>query len=142
MAPGDELIVDMNLDGDHGNAARNRMMAKAKGDYLLFMDDDDRYTDGAFNVIRESIATAPGAVHMFRMLCPETNLLIWTDEEIREGNVSTQMVAVPNHPAQLGQWSTRYAADYDFIRGTCDLLGEPVWHENVIALVFPKGPRG
>lgn len=141
LSPGDQLIVDVNHDGDYGNEARNRMMAVATGDYLIFMDDDDCYVRGAFDAIRSGIATAMGSVHMFRMSVPSWGRVLWTDEAVREGNVSTQMVAVPNEPAKLGRWSERYAADYDFIRSTCDLAGEPVWHVDVIALVQPAGPK-
>jgi hypothetical protein len=140
-APGDEVIVDVNLDGDYGNRARTRMMAKASGDFLLFMDDDDHYTEGALGVIRSALTAEPDRMHMFRMLMPRTGRLLWEEPVVRENNVSTQMVAVPNRPEMLGCWSERYAADYDFIHSTCELMGEPVWHENVIALVFPRGPQ-
>jgi hypothetical protein len=135
MRPGDELLVDVNDDAPWGHAARNRMMPRAAGDFLLFMDDDDVYCEGALDVIR-SAARQPDRVHMFRM-CYAAGGMLWQTETVECGNVSTQMVVVPNKPGQIGHWGNRYEGDFDFIKSTCRLQGEPVWHEDVIALVRP-----
>ena len=69
LEPGDELLVDVNADGDWGHRARNRMVTKATGDWLMFMDDDDEYVPGAFQTVRDTVALNPGRPHLF---CMET----------------------------------------------------------------------
>lgn len=136
MRPGDELLADVNRDGDYGNAARRRKMEVATGDALLFQDDDDVYAPGALDVVRDRFGGDPGRLHVFRMRYRENGAELWADREVREGNVASQMICVPNvDRALLGRWSDRYESDYDFIRGTCECLGEPAWHEEVISLV-------
>jgi len=132
----DQLLVDVNRDCPWGHAARNRMMAAAAGDCLLFMDDDDAYVPGALDVVRDRFAADPDRLHLFRMRYP-SGIELWADQAIREGNVSTQMVAVPNGMA--GEWGSRYEGDFDFIQGCCRRLGAPLWHLEVIALVRPEG---
>jgi glycosyltransferase involved in cell wall biosynthesis len=135
MLPGDELLVDVNDDGDWGNSARNRMMAKATGDYLLFMDDDDVYDHGALSAVRAVLTPQP-KLHLFRMRYADGRSTLWVDREIRDGNVSTQMLAAPNRP-DLPAWGGEYAADLGFIQAARELLGEPVWHDQVISIIRP-----
>jgi glycosyltransferase involved in cell wall biosynthesis len=132
----DEVLVCVDQTAPWGNSSRNRLMRQAKGDWLLFMDDDDAYTPDAFPVIRAKIAQASDSVHIFRMRYPDGREL-WTDREVRLGNVSTQMVVVPNRPP-LGIWSEGlYEADYHFIKACADHR-PVVWHEDVIALIRPE----
>ena len=139
LAPGDELLVDVNDDSPWGHGARNRMMPRAKGEWLLFIDDDDTYVVGALDVVRRAvwIDGAP-RLHIFRMRYPN-GAELWTDPAVRLGNVSTQMIAVPNVAGRLCQWGDRYEGDYDFIAAAHGLLGGTVFHTDVIALVRPAG---
>lgn len=142
LLPGDELLLDVNDDCPWGNRARKRQMKHAKGDFLLFMDDDDTYMPDAFVKIRQAVVRAPERVHIFRMRYPE-GFELWTDTVIRCGNVSTQMVAVPNNPGCLGSWTQleRYEGDFDFISSTVrqhEAEGrKPAWWKDVIALIRP-----
>ena len=129
VLPGDEILVDVNNDCPWGHEARNRMMHRAKGDAILFMDDDDTYVAGAFEIIREKFAGDPERIHVFRMHYFAE--ILWRTEKVENGNISTQMFVVPNGP--LGRWTDRYQGDLDFLESTVRLLGEPVWHEDVIA---------
>lgn len=135
MLPGDELLVSVNDDAPWGHAARNELMARAHGDALLFMDDDDQYTPGAFATVRGALSAEPERMHIFRMRYPQGQT-IWERPELVEGQVSTQMVCVPNKP-ERGSWGERYQGDFDFITATAELMGEPVFHEEVIALCRP-----
>jgi len=137
MRPGDELLVDVNDDAPWGHAARNRLMPRAAGTHLAFMDDDDRYAKGALDAVRHAIADEPTRVHIFRMRYQDGRVL-WGTPEAVCGNVSTQMVVVPNDE-HLGRWGDRYEGDLDFIVAT---LGgrEAAWHEEVIALVGTPAP--
>lgn len=135
LLPGDELIVDVNDDAPWGHAARNRMMPRAKGDALLFMDDDDSYMPGALTVVRDAFARTPDRPHIFKMRYANGREL-WVDRQVRCGNVSTQMFVALN--GMVGQWGDRYEGDFDFIASTVALQGEPVWHPDVIALIRPS----
>lgn len=138
LLPGDELLVDVNDDAPWGHAARNRMMPRAAGDALLFIDDDDVYTPHAIAVIRSAYEKDPLAVHLFRMRYPNGNEL-WGEQRVVCGNVSTQMVCVPGHLAVRHEWGARYEGDFDFLCGVCgdEQATGPCWHEDVTVLVDP-----
>ena len=136
LMPGDELLVDVNDDEDWGCRARNRLIAKATGEWLMFMDDDDEYVPDALQVVRDTLALNPGRPHLFCMETVEGRIL-WHDREIRDGNVSTQMIACPN--VELPPWGDYYAGDLGFIEGMVATLGPPVWCERVIARLRPAG---
>jgi len=132
----DECIVVIDALAPWGHSSRNRAMTWAKGEHLAFMDDDDHYLDGAFDIIRRAIAEDPDAIHVFRCRWPN-GMLIPTpgDDELRLGNVSTQCFVVPNK-APLGLWTDEYAGDWGFISATAK--HHPVrWHEECIALYRP-----
>ncbi len=139
IKPGDEILVICNDAGRVGPGAamvRNTTMARAKGDYLLFIDDDDCYVDGALATIRSAIEEAPGRIHVFKMRYSDGREL-WTDPEIRPCNVSTQMFVVPRDE-RLGSWTGSEINDHDFLADTATNHDEPaVFHEEVIALVRP-----
>lgn len=136
LRPGDELIVDVNDDAPWGHEARNRMMPRAKGDFLLFTDDDDTVAAGALSVIRAAVERAPNSAHIFKMAYSDGRT-IWTDPEVRLGNVSTQMIVCPNVPP-LAVWrEDLYEGDFHFIKSTCDRR-QTVFHEQVIAHYRPS----
>ena len=99
--PGDEVIVRCSRDEDFGNAARQSMIDRARGTHLLFMDDDDQFARGAFRTIRRFAQAHPGRIGVFRMRF-DNGLTLWTEPVLRLGNVSTQMLCVPNYQDKLG----------------------------------------
>jgi glycosyltransferase involved in cell wall biosynthesis len=141
---GDEILVSVQTDCPWGHAARNQLMPAARGDALCFIDDDDAYTPGALDVIRAAFEAAPSRLHLFKMRYADGREL-WHDPRVYCGNVSTQMVVVPRkwvifHSPLMGpppQWGNRYEGDFDFIASCERQRGEPVFHEDVIALVRP-----
>lgn len=135
LRPGDKLVVDVNDDVPYGNAVRNRNLADVKTDAVLFQDDDDMFTSGALDVVRERYAEAPGRLHIFKMRYIENDFVLWTDKEVRVGNVASQMICAPGYPYPVGQFGDRYEGDHDFVHSTVSLLGEPVWNEEIISLV-------
>lgn len=133
-------------DGPHhdwGARARNFVIPIAKKAYIAFMDDDDRYLPGAFKAMKDAIKTFPGRPFMFRMLHRKS--MIWTRNELAMGNVSSQMVLVPNVQSKLARFTDRYEGDYDFIKGTADLYSsgpDPfIWCEDLIAVLFKANGR-
>jgi hypothetical protein len=62
--------------------------------------------------------------------------VLWTEPVLRLRNVSSQMLCVPNVRGKLGRWeSPEYerVADYEFVRATADLQGEPIFREEIVA---------
>jgi glycosyltransferase involved in cell wall biosynthesis len=135
LEPGDEIIVRCSRDLDFGNRARQSMVERAKGTRLLFMDDDDQFARGALATMRAFAREHPGRIGIFRMRYLDGRVL-WTEPVLRLRNVSSQMLCVPNVPGRLGRWeSPDYprVADYEFVRATAELQGEPIFREEVVA---------
>jgi hypothetical protein len=130
--------VETEPTHDFGASQRNRGMALAGADYLLFMDDDDVYVPGAFAAIRAALRAAPGVPHLFRMRYASDGRVLWADPSLRHGNVSTQMIVVPNRPG-LVRWDSHHGHDYRFIANNvaAERSLPIVWREEVIAVVRP-----
>lgn len=119
--------------GDWGASPRHRGMELAEGDYLMFIDDDDTYLDGAIATVRGVINNAQKVPHLFRMY-HEHGLVLWADPEIRLANVSTQMFVVPNDKDKLGKWTEEYEGDFYFIEDTVGKYGgRVIWREEIIS---------
>ncbi len=121
---------------DAGGTQRDLAATVARCDHLCFMDDDDVFTPDALAAIRRGVAEYPDRVLVFRM--DNYGTVLWRDRAIVYGNVGTPMVVVPTDPTRLASWRL---GDYEFIRGTCERLGEPVWRDEVVAIVRPHVPR-
>jgi len=135
LEPGDEVLVRCSRDEDFGNTARQSMIERAKGTHLLFMDDDDQFARGALATMRSFAREHPGRIGIFRMRYLDGRVL-WTEPVLRLRNVSSQMLCVPNVPGKLGRWeSPEYerVADYEFVRATAELQGEPIFREEIVA---------
>ena len=135
LEPGDEAIVRCSRDEDFGNKARQSMIERAKGTHLVFMDDDDQFATGALATMRRFAAENPGRIGIFRMRYLDGRVL-WNEPVLRLRNVSSQMLCVPNVPGKLGRWeSPEYEriADYEFVRQTAELQGEPIFREEIVA---------
>lgn len=122
--------------GDWGHTVRNLIMPLASGSHLFFLDDDDECLPGAYETIRAAVAKTPNKILLFRVR--HEGGVIWRAKEVVCGNVSTQMVVVPNVKGRLGAWLPHtYDGDYRFIQ-SCVYL-HPLkekgveWREEVIA---------
>lgn len=141
MQPGDELLLDVNSDAPFGNAARQRMMPRARsGNGLVFFDDDDQLVPGALHHMRTAYTHAPDRMHIFKMRFRAS--VLWQVPQVLHSNVSTQMICVPRSWALYGKWGDRYEGDFDFIQGLAKRFGEDsiVWHEDLV--VIHNGLRG
>lgn len=121
-----------------GHPQINYGMAEARGDYLVFIDDDDIFTPAAFRAIRSNITEL--GPYMFRfMITQHENRILWQESVLKESLVGGHMFVVPNIKDKLGQWTDRYAGDFDFIRETADLWGEDriAWRTELIAVTRP-----
>ncbi len=139
-AGADEVIVVENDYGDHGYRARMEGIARATSTHLAFMDDDDVYLPGAIDLFREHACDVPV---VFRMDHYRHGIL-WRDPVLRFGNVSTQMMLVPNVPEKLGVWEAHMpgipepGGDFTFLAGCVEKMGAPVWRDEIVALLRPE----
>jgi hypothetical protein len=137
MVPGDELFIDVNDAGDWGHRARNRLLVKATGDYILFCDDDDLLAPGALEIVRAKTLVYPGRVGLFKMRYADGRE-IWDTPELIEGQCSTGTIVVPNIPEKLGRFGNEYAGDFVFAKSTAALYDQPpLFHPEVISLYRP-----
>jgi glycosyltransferase involved in cell wall biosynthesis len=135
LEPGDEILVRCTRDEDFGNAARQSLLERAAGTHLVFIDDDDQLARGALATMRRVAEEHPGRIAIFRMRYLNGRVL-WSEPVLRERNVSSQMLLVPNVPGKLGRWENpEYPrmADWSFISKTAELQGEPLFREEIVA---------
>jgi hypothetical protein len=124
--------VEHERTGDCGNSQREAGIAQGTGDFLCLIDDEDAYVLDAFAAIRRAVATSPDRPHMFRM--DNYGSILWRTPELVYGNVGTPMFVSRYDRSRLGRWD---ANDFAFISRTIELQGQPVWHQDVVAVVRP-----
>lgn len=118
-----------------GHCQINYGMTWANGDYLVFIDDDDCFPDGALQAIRDAAYTLREPRPMiFRFYSRRHGRVLPPTHEVRESAIGGHALVAPNIPDRLGQWGERYAGDFDFIVSTLALWPEgPAWFDDVIA---------
>jgi len=124
------------LDGPEthcwGNAQRQVALPLVTTDAVIFADDDDRFFEHALDTMRDGLEETPGRPLLGQMI-DKHGLVLWMDQAIRQGNVSTQMVCFPRVLAQAGVWGNRYEGDLDYIQSVVAGTGEAavVWRPNI-----------
>jgi hypothetical protein len=123
--------------GSHcwGQQQRNKGMSLATGRLITFLQDDDVYTAGAFDVIRRGEYSWPT---LYRCYMHHGQRTVWHYRgKIEQGNVDANNIVVPNIPSKLGVWSSVYLGDLDFITETIRNFGSCTWNEHIIAEARP-----
>ncbi len=110
-----------------GHGSRNKYQNSLPGDYIMNGDDDDRYVDGAFNVIRNTIGE--NKLYLFRHQ-DKFNFAWWHKNKVEEGNVGTSCGVIPNNK-NLPTWEHVYGGDGKFYEKLSHQL-EVVWCDHVI----------
>ncbi len=133
--------LETRKTGGFGGHQRNVGMGLAKGTHVLFMDDDDRYTAGALEVVRKAVSASPNAPHFFKMESMTDRRpwkRIWEEKRVFLGNVGSPMFVFPIIDGLLGTWPMSHCSDFGFVSDTIPRFGEDriVWHEEVIAEIF------
>ena len=135
--PGDEIhaIQHFPPSGTWGNAERKEGIKKATCDYLAFIDDDDWYVKGHREIMESAISENPGKPNLFRMKYPNGQIL-WKEKEVKPGNVSSQMILVPNQKDMFYKFQfpgNTNMGDYYFVARW--KFPETVWREEIIAFL-------
>jgi len=103
LRPGDEIIVVCTNDNDWGNRARQLAQDKATGDYLVYVDDDDIFIDGALAAMRIWAESNPGRIGIFQRksdACPPQPHA----HHLGPGMVCPQNFLLPNRPGLVARW--------------------------------------
>lgn len=121
----------------YGNPQRNHGITLAReGNYLVWMDDTDIFTENAFFNIRKAIAkTGKPQPHIFKFIFTNGTVL-WKNRKIKIDRIGGHQFVTPNLPGLVGRWSIdRYQADYDFIMNTLQYWPhyKPIFHTDIIA---------
>lgn len=136
--PGDQVIVVKDIPPSRmwGNPQRNKAMEMATCDYLSFMDDDDTFAPGAREIIERAIDENPQANPiLFKIKYPDGRI-IWKQKKVIPGNISTQMILVPNKKEMLYHWQDgRNMADFIFVDNWKWPKEQIIWREEIIALM-------
>lgn len=128
-----------------GNAQRDRGLAFATGrsTHLAFLDDDDAWTFGAIDRIRERVSDDESHAHVFRADWGPGHHwhgTLWTEREFRVGNVGTPMLVVPNRP-YVRSWmdgnGLGVVSDFGWMSAAVGELDGVCWWEDVVAVVRP-----
>jgi hypothetical protein len=147
--PGDEILmvsnkyrtcdprvryVDCLPGGDWGHTERNVATPHARGQYIAHIDDDDVYAYGTRALMEDAIKKTPGRPVLFRMKYPN-GITLWSEPELRCGNVGTPMMLIPNRPTMLGTWGSFVGGDCHFLETMKWKPEEIVWRPEIIALL-------
>jgi hypothetical protein len=137
--PGDEILLARGKPpaGDWGHTERNAALPQARGGWLAFMDDDDTYVKGHRSHQADAIAGLIGRRRLFpvlfRMRYRADGRVLWADQDLRNGNVGTPMMLVPNIPDRLSTFGHRFEGDFDFMNSWTWPRRNVVWNPAIIA---------
>lgn len=117
---------------DWGHTERNVATPCARRKYIAHIDDDDTYAPGTRALMADAIEKTPDRPILFRMRYPN-GITLWSDEQVRCGNVGTPMMLIPNQPSMLGTWGSFVGGDCHFLETSKWKAEDYVWRSEVIA---------
>ena len=121
-----------------GHCQLNYGMMQARGNYLVFNDDDDIATPGALAAIRTAIAAREiSGPLLFQFVTPWRQIL-WATPMMTLGAIGGHCLVTPNNPARTGVFGCDYMGDFTMIQDTVSKWGgEVAWIPQVIAQCRP-----
>lgn len=120
-------VCHVDPNSAFGNAQKHHGSLIAAGDLIWFVDDDDRPSPNAIHTIRSIVRDRPV---LFRIR--HCGSVIWEERSTRLGNVSNQMLVVPNRP-DIPKFpvNSHYAADNEWIKSV-EAATAIEWSEEII----------
>lgn len=136
------VMTDATSNG--GYRQRNFANSIARGDVIMYLDDDDIMAPGAILNVRHMAEEYPGHPLMFKMEnWNHEREVLWIEPKFVAGNISGAMFVHPNHPEKLGTWPEdkgACAGDFEFMNETIKNWGGPeavVWADTIIYICRP-----
>lgn len=135
--PGPDWTYLQRQGGNWGHTNRNHVLERhVHTTHVWSLDDDDIATDTALKSLRERMGD-PWTV--FRMSFKEghfaNGLTIWREKKLQHGDIGTPMIFAPLGEARFGE---HYSGDFTYAEALMVEHGEPVWSEEVVALIRPS----
>ena len=132
---GDELLVIQHDPParNYGASERHEGTERATKDYLAYLDDDNIYVPGHRAIMAQAIHDSrikfPEAPHpiLFRVQYPNGQI-IWRKPWIKNGNIDTQMILVPNLKEKLTPWNQPHPPASRMRWSCCDYYFVSRWH--------------
>lgn len=147
--PASVFYVETQRPGSvFGNWQRDWGMELAAGrsSHLAFLDDDDCYVPGALDVIRDALIESfdHQEAHIFRAEWGPGHhahgVVLWADREVREANVATPMVVLPNRPYARSWWDFNergIVSDFGFLSAAIGECAGVRWRPEIVATIRP-----
>lgn len=135
-----------HVESCFGNTQRDfgLQLAAGRSSHLLFLDDDDVYRHGALDIVRWRVESNSQHAHVFRCEWGAGHhahgYLAWTDPEVREQNIATPMVCLPNrhYDRTWMDFNDRgIVSDFGWLQAALAQCDGVEWHTDVIATVRP-----
>ncbi len=142
--PGDEVLVvehDPETRKGWGGRERNDGIAAATCDYLAFIDDDDLYVPGVRAIMHNAATQNPRFYPIiFRMQYP-SGRYIWTEPNLKCGNVGTPMIFIPNKKEMFPVWGDEHHADFNWLNSSGWEARRFIWRTEIIAQISHEDMR-
>jgi glycosyltransferase involved in cell wall biosynthesis len=130
------------VDAGHhcwGHCQLNFLLKQATKDYIVVNDDDDIFSKGAFDSIREVIKSLPEPMLiMFKFLPYHMKVPLWQEKKLALGRIGGHNLVHPNVKEKMGLFSCRYEGDFDWVLSTCWKWEHKIyWAEQIIVIARP-----
>lgn len=123
-----------------GHPQRQYGATVAKGQWLMWSQDDNVLRPGAWAVIQEALTTGPRLPHLFRVRSRFQSTVWHTEGDLSVGAIDADCIAAPNVRGKIGVWKLVYEGDQAFIVDTVGRWkGHAVWNPTVIMDSRPGG---
>jgi len=121
---------------DLGASPRNHGMEIATKDYITYMDDDNIFVPGAFDILRDRCPTTKRRSQLFRVKHWSVGVVWQTKGLLQFGQVDGHGYVLPND-GNWSLWRGGPAGDFNHISETIQMRGQPTWREEVIVELRP-----
>lgn len=125
-----------------GHCQLNHGIEAARGEYLVFNDDDDIFADGVLGIVRidavlDMANYGEPFCHIYKFVTPWGNVLP-ESTNLFEGGIGGHCIVTPNVNDKVGRFTCRYAGDWDYIADTVSRWPAKIlFHDTIIARTRP-----